>query len=162
MGTSRATSIGVGDPAPDFELPSQAGEPVRLSDFRGERVVVLYFYPRDNTPGCTAEACSFRDYYEAFTDAGAEVIGISSDSVGSHEAFSSRHRLPFLLVTDADGELRRNYGVKSHMGVLPGRVTFVIDRDGIVRHVFSSMANIDGHVSEALRVVKELQEGANS
>lgn len=161
MTVNRAASLGVGDPAPDFELPSQSGEPVRLSDFRGARVVVLYFYPKDNTPGCTAEACSFRDNYEVFTDAGAEVIGVSSDSIGSHEAFSSHYRLPFLLVTDADGELRRGYGVRNRMGVLPARVTFVIDREGIVRHVFSSMTNIDGHVSDALRVVKELQDAAN-
>lgn len=152
-----ATTIGIGDLAPDLELPSQTGDTVRLSDYRGERVVVLYFYPKDNTPGCTAEACSFRDNYEVFTDAGAEVIGISGDSVDSHEQFSSGHRLPFVLLSDKDGAARRTFGVKAKLGVLPGRVTFVIDRQGIVRHVFSSMTNIDGHVDEALRVVQQLQ-----
>jgi thioredoxin-dependent peroxiredoxin len=159
MASSRTASVEIGDPAPDFELPSQSGAQVRLSDFRGERVVVLYFYPKDNTRGCTAEACSFRDNYEVFTDAGAEVIGVSADSVTSHETFSRQYRLPFLLVTDSDGELRRRYGVQNRMGVLPRRVTFVIDRDGIVRHVFSSMTDIDGHVSDALRVVQDLQSG---
>ncbi len=158
MRFSRTDTVDVGDPAPDFELPSQTGTPVRLSDFHGDRVVVLYFYPKDNTPGCTAEACAFRDSYEVFSDAGAEVIGVSADSVSSHEAFSTQYGLPFLLVADSDGELRRRYGVKNRMGVLPGRVTFVIDREGIVRHVFSSMTNIDGHVSEALRVVEDLQD----
>lgn len=158
MGPGSTSSVGVGDPAPDFELPSQSGEPVRLSDYHGKRVVVLYFYPKDNTPGCTAEACAFRDSHEVFTDAGAEVIGVSADSVSSHEEFSSRHRLPFVLVSDPGGQLRRTYGVRKNMGVLPGRVTYVIDREGIIRHVFSSMTNIDGHVSDALRVVQELQD----
>jgi thioredoxin-dependent peroxiredoxin len=151
-----ATRIDVGDEAPDFELPAQTGETVRLSDHRGRSVVVLYFYPKDDTPGCTAEACAFRDSYEVFTDAGAEVIGVSSDSVASHERFGAAHRVPFSLVSDAGGQLRKRYGVKSNFGVLPGRVTYVIDRDGIVRHVFSSMSNIGGHVKGALAVVEEL------
>jgi peroxiredoxin Q/BCP len=155
-----ATTIGIGDLAPDLELPSQTGDTVRLSDYRGKRVVVLYFYPKDNTPGCTAEACSFRDNYEVFTEAGAEVIGISADSVSSHEQFSSGYRLPFVLLSDKDGTARRSFGVKAKLGVLPGRVTFVIDQKGIVQHVFSSMANIDGHVNEALRVVQQLQADA--
>lgn len=154
---SDSKSLQVGDRAPDFSLPSQAGTPVRLSDYIGKRVVVLYFYPKDNTRGCTAEACAFRDSYEVFTEAGAEVIGISSDSVESHEEFASQYRLPFVLVSDRNGEARKRFGVPNMMGVVPGRVTFVIDRQGIIRHVFSSMTQIDQHVGEALAIVKQLQ-----
>lgn len=154
---SDSKSLQVGDRAPDFSLPSQTGTPVRLSDYVGKRVVVLYFYPKDNTRGCTAEACAFRDSYAVFTEAGAEVIGISSDSVDSHEEFASQYRLPFVLVSDRNGETRKRFGVPNMMGVVPGRVTFVIDRQGIIRHVFSSMTQIDQHVGEALAIVKELQ-----
>ena len=152
-----AQRVQAGDKAPDFTLPSQSGEPVRLHDRLGERVVVLYFYPKDNTPGCTAEACAFRDSHEVFADAGAEVIGISSDSVARHTAFADRHRLPFTLLSDQGGQVRKSYGVPPVLGLLPGRVTYVIDRNGMVRHVFNSMTNIDGHVGEALEVVKKLQ-----
>ena len=154
-----AQRIKAGDKAPDFTLPSQSGEPVRLHDRLGERVVVLYFYPKDNTPGCTAEACAFRDSHEVFTDAGAEVIGISSDSVARHTAFADRHQLPFTLLSDQGGQVRKLYGVQPVLGLLPGRVTYVIDRAGVVRHVFSSMTNIDQHIGDALRVVQELQSG---
>ena len=153
-------SIQVGDQAPDFTLPSQSGEPVRLSDRLGEQVVVLYFYPRDNTPGCTAEACAFRDSHEVFSEAGAEVIGVSSDSADRHTAFAGRHNLPFTLLSDAGGRVRKSYGVPSVLGVLPGRVTYVIDRQGTVRHVFNSMTNIDRHVGDALAVVRQLQAPA--
>lgn len=152
-----ATSVQVGDRAPDFTLPAQSGESVRLSDYLGRKVVVLYFYPKDNTRGCTAEACAFRDSYEVFTEAGAEVIGVSSDSVESHVKFSDRHRLPFTLLADKGGAVRKLYGVPTSLGVLPGRVTYVIDRQGTVRHVFSSMTKIDQHVGDALKVVKQLQ-----
>ena len=152
-----ARGIQVGDKAPDFTLPSQSGEPVRLQDRLGERVVVLYFYPKDNTPGCTAEACAFRDSHETFTDAGAEVIGVSSDSADRHVAFADRHKLPFTLLADQGGRVRKAYGVPSVLGLLPGRVTYVIDRTGTVRHVFNSMTNIDGHVADALEVVRQLQ-----
>jgi peroxiredoxin Q/BCP len=149
--------IQVGDRAPDFTLPSQSGEPVRLSDRLGERVVVLYFYPKDDTPGCTAEACAFRDSHEVFAEAGAEVIGISSDSTGRHAAFSGRHNLPFTLLSDQDGRVRKSYGVPPVLGLIPGRVTYVIDRQGTVRHVYNSMTNIGQHVGDALEVVRRLQ-----
>ncbi|WP_304453201.1 peroxiredoxin [Nocardiopsis sp. YSL2] len=148
--------IGVGDPAPDFTLPAQSGTPVRLHDRLGERVVVLYFYPKDDTPGCTAEACAFRDSHEVFAEAGAEVIGISSDSVDRHAAFADRHGLPFTLLSDKGGAVRKSYGVPSVLGLLPGRVTYVIDRQGVVRHVFNSMTVVDKHVTEALEVVRGL------
>src|SRR5215467_3656989 len=137
-----AQSVGVGDKAPDFTLPSQSGEQVRLYDRIGQRVVVLYFYPKDNTSGCTAEACAFRDSYEVFTDAGAEVIGVSSDSVESHAGFAGHHKLPFTLLSDEGGKVRKSYGVPATLGLLPGRVTYVIDRDGVVRHVLNSQVQI--------------------
>jgi thioredoxin-dependent peroxiredoxin len=151
-----ARSVQVGDKAPDFTLPSQAGEPVRLEDRLGERVVVLYFYPKDDTRGCTAQACAFRDSHEAFTDAGAEVIGVSSDSVSKHAAFAGKHNLPFTLLSDQGGQVRKRYGVPAVLGLLPGRVTYVIDRQGQVRHVFNSMTNIDQHVKDALEGVRQL------
>ena len=152
-----AHGVQVGDKAPDFTLPAQSGAPVRLQYRLGERVVVLYFYPKDDTRGCTAEACAFRDSYEVFTGAGADVIGVSSDSVGKHAAFAGKHKLPFTLLADRGGRVRKAYGVPAVLGVIPGRVTYVIDRTGTVRHVFNSMTNIDGHVSEALEVVRQLQ-----
>jgi len=154
-----ARGIRAGDKAPDFTLPSQSGEQVRLYDRLGERVVVLYFYPRDDTRGCTAEACGFRDSFEDFTDAGAEVIGVSSDSVDRHAAFAGKHKLPFTLLSDKGGQVRKSYGVPAVLGMVPGRVTFVIDREGTVRHSFNSMTNIGQHVSDALRIVRELQAG---
>ena len=152
-----ARGIQVGDKAPDFTLQSQSGEPVRLHDRLGERVVVLYFYPKDDTRGCTAEACAFRDSYEVFTGAGAEVIGVSSDSVGKHATFAGRHKLPFTLLSDQGGQVRKKYGVPAVLGLLPGRVTYVIDREGTVRHVFNSMTHIGQHINDALEVVRQLQ-----
>ncbi|SRR5579875_363199 len=146
----------VGLPAPDFTLPNQEGKPVTLSDFRGKNVV-LYFYPKDNTAGCTAEACAFRDSYQVFKDAGAEVIGVSSDSAESHEQFAAQHHLPFILLSDEGGAVRKRYKVPASLGLLPGRVTYVIDREGIVRHIFSSQLNFQKHVTEALRILQELQ-----
>ena len=115
-----------------------------------------HFYPKDNTSGCTAEACSFRDSYEVFTEAGAEVVGVSSDSVGSHQGFAARHRLPFILLSDSGGTVRKLYGVERTMGIVPGRVTYVIDRDGVVRHIFSSQLNATKHVREAIATLQSL------
>jgi thioredoxin-dependent peroxiredoxin len=152
-----ARGIGVGDKAPDFTLPSQSGEPVRLQDRIGQHVVVLYFYPKDETRGCTAEACAFRDSHEVFAEAGAEVIGVSSDSVAKHASFADHHKLPFTLLSDEGGRVRKSYGVPATLGLIPGRVTYVIDRTGTVRHVFNSMTNIGKHVEAALAVVRQLQ-----
>lgn len=149
-------SIQVGDTAPDFTRTTQNGDSITLSQFRGEKTVVLYFYPKDETPGCTAEACTFRDSFEDFVDAGAVVVGVSQDSVESHQKFAEHHRLPFLLVSDADKSLQKAYGVPKTLGLLPGRVTYVIDREGVVRHVFNSQLNAKKHVQEALDVVKRL------
>ena len=153
-----AHGIQVGDKAPGFSLPAQSGAPVRLQYRLGERVVVLYFYAKDDTRGCTAEACAFRDSYEVFTGAGAEVIGVSSDSVGKHAAFAGKHKLPFTLLSDEGGQVRKRYGVPAVLGLLPGRVTYVIDRRVMVRHVFNSMINIGRHIDDALTVVKKLQD----
>jgi peroxiredoxin Q/BCP len=149
--------IGAGDKAPDFTLASQSGEQVRLYDRIGRGVVVLYFYPKDNTSGCTAEACAFRDSHEVFAEAGAEVIGVSSDSVDRHAAFAGKHGLPFTLLADEGGKVRKAYGVPAALGFIPGRVTYVIDREGTVRHVFNSMTNIGGHIKQALEAVRQLQ-----
>jgi peroxiredoxin Q/BCP len=149
-------SIGVGASAPDFTKTTQNGDTISLSQFRGEKTVVLYFYPKDETPGCTAEACTFRDNFEDFVEAGAVVIGVSQDSEKSHKSFATHHRLPFLLVSDRDKSLQKAYGVPKTMGLLPGRVTYVIDRDGTVQHVFNSQLNAKKHVREALEVVKQL------
>lgn len=147
----------VGSAAPDFTLPDRSGSPVSLHDFLGKNIV-LYFYPKDETPGCTAEACSFRDSYEAFKEAGAEVIGISSDSSEAHQRFATHHRLPFILLSDADGACRKLYGVPATFGLLPGRVTYIIDQQGIVRHIFSSQFQPAKHISEALKTLQDLRE----
>lgn len=156
---ARRDAIRVGDPAPDFTLTSSAGEPVRLADFLGKSEVVLFFYPKDETPGCTAEACSFRDRYEALRDAGAAVIGVSGDSDASHRGFAAKHGLPFPLLSDPDGALRALYGVPKTLGLFPGRVTYLIDKKGIVRHIFSSQFQATRHVEEALRGMEEMRRG---
>ncbi len=154
----RGGKVKVGDVAPDFTLPSQTGAMVSLKDFKGKKAVVLYFYPRDYSRGCTAEACTFRDSYEVFKQAGAEVIGVSSQSVESHSRFAADYRLPFLLLSDEDGKVRKLYGVPSSFGLIPGRVTYVIDKEGVVRHIFSSQFNPKQHIEEALRVLEEIGE----
>jgi len=143
----------VGQPAPDFTLPDQDGNTVSLRDLHGGWSVV-YFYPADDTPGCTAEACSFRDSFEEFTDAGARVIGVSSDSVEKHKAFATKYKLPFTLLADTEGTARQAWGVGKTMGLLPGRVTYVLDPEGVVRHKFSSQFKPKKHIGEALDVIR--------
>lgn len=157
---SQSTSRGVkvGDRAPDFTLPSLTGESVSLASFLSKKDIVLYFYPKDQTPGCTAEACAFRDSYEVFQEAGAEVIGISSDSETSHQQFATQHHLPFILLSDPGGVVRKRYGVRATFGLLPGRVTYIIDKEGIVRHIFSSQFAPQKHVEEALKVLQTLPD----
>lgn len=149
-------AVRVGDQAPDFTLPRMDGAPFHLSEAVRRRVVVLYFYPKDETMGCTAEACAFRDQYDVFAAAGAEVVGVSADSADSHRRFAAHHGLPFVLLTDEAGTVRTAYGVGKALGLFDGRVTYVIDRRGIVRHVFSSRINPTRHVAEALQIVKRL------
>jgi thioredoxin-dependent peroxiredoxin len=147
------SKIGVGDRAPDFTLPDQRGRPVRLGELTEKRNVALYFYPKDATPGCTAEARAFRDAYDAFAAADTEVIGVSSDSVKSHKRFAAQQGLPFRLLSDRDGAVRKLYGVERTLGVLPGRVTYVIGRGGVVRHIYSSQLRATRHPREALQAL---------
>ncbi len=152
------TKVGIGASAPDFTLRSQDGEEVNLGSVLGQKDVVLYFYPKDNSPGCTTEAHAFKDSYGVFKELGAEVIGVSSDSVDSHRDFAAKCDLPFTILSDSDGKVRKLYGVPSSLGLLPGRVTYVIDRKGVVRHTFSSQLNPSKHVDEAVKVLKEIRE----
>lgn len=144
-----------GSPIPDVTLTGPDG-PVRLKDLIGPKAVVLYFYPKDETPGCTAEACSFRDSYQDFLDAGADVIGVSRDSAESHAKFKANHRLPYRLFTDEGGAAAAAFGVKKTFGIIAGRVTFVIDPGGVVRLRFDSQLQAKKHVAQALEVVKRL------
>ncbi|MEI8007426.1 MAG: peroxiredoxin [Bacteroidota bacterium] len=140
--------------APDFTLPSQDGSMVSLSQFAGIKSVVLFFYPKDESYGCTKEACSFRDNYEVFKEAGAEVIGISADNEASHKSFASNHKLPFILLSDSNRKVAGLYKVGKTLGVLPGRVTYVIDRNGIIKKIFSSQFSFEKHIEEALSILK--------
>jgi peroxiredoxin Q/BCP len=148
--------VDVGSKAPDFSLYSQSGEMVHLKDFLGSKPVVLFFYPKDDTPGCTKQACAFRDDYDGFGKLDAEVMGISSDSVESHRGFAAKHGLPFTLLSDEKGNVRRLYGVPTSLGLFPGRVTYVIDKEGVVRHLFSSQLGVEKHVEEALRALHSI------
>ena len=151
-------SIHVGDRAPEFNVTASDGRRLSLAEFRGNHAVVVFFYPRDNTSVCTQEACAFRDAYEDFLQAGAVVIGVSSDSKETHQSFAASQRLPYLLVADVDGSMRQAFGVPNSLLILPGRVTYVIDRDGIVRHVFNALLQGKQHTEEALRIVRELAD----
>ncbi|MBS1995460.1 MAG: peroxiredoxin [Cyanobacteria bacterium SZAS LIN-2] len=147
--------VKLGEAAPDFALPDSDGKTVKLSDFKGQKVLVVYFYPKDETSVCTKESCTFRDRYEALKSAGAEVIGISSDTSESHKKFAEHHKLPFILLADEGGKVRKEWGVKGLLGV-PGRTTFVVDKEGIIRLVFSDKLNAKKHVDEAVAEVNKL------
>ena len=144
----------IGDKAPDFTLKSSTGEEIRLSQFFGKKNMVLFFYPRDEGPTCVKEAEAFRDSYGDFKERDTEVIGISGQSVESHKGFATHHNLPYILLSDADGNVRKLYGVASTFGV-PGRVTFVIDKEGIVVHIFASQLQFTKHAKEALNALKK-------
>jgi peroxiredoxin Q/BCP len=153
---SNMSTIQVGERAPDFSVETHTGAKVSLSDYRGKQAVVLYFYPRDNTSVCTAQACAFRDSYADFSKYGAVVLGVSGDSAERHRAFAEKQELPYLLVADEDGSLRKAYGVSNRLGLIPRRVTFVIDREGVVRSVYEAMFEANSHIEGARKVVKEL------
>jgi len=154
-------AIKVGDKALEFTLPSQMGDDVMLSEFFGKKNVVLYFYPKDETTGCTKEACTFRDNYEELTKLGAEVIGVSGQSVESHKSFASHYGLPFILLSDEGNKVRELYGVPSSMGIIPGRVTYIIDKKGMVRHIFNSQTQAQKHVEEAKKTLLEIEKEEN-
>lgn len=146
----------VGERAPDFTLADQDGRLVSLADFRGQSSVVLYFYPKDDTPLCTREACAFRDARAEFEDAGAVVLGVSRDPPQTHAGFAAKHGLGFRLLSDPEGEVRAAYGVNKLLGLLDGRATFVIDRDGIIRHALKADFSARRHAGTALAAVEGL------
>ncbi len=142
--------IKIGDQLPSFSLPNQHGEMVSIDQYFG-KPFVLYFYPKDDTPGCTAEACSFRDAYAELRNLEAEVIGVSADSPESHLSFAENYNLPFVLLSDEKNEVRKLLGVPGSMfGLLPGRVTYVVDKNGVVQHLFDSQLQAKQHVQEAI------------
>ena len=149
--------IGIGDRVPDFQLPDQDGRLVRFADLVGKGPVVLFFYPKDETLGCTVEACTFRDANDDFIAAGAAVVGISSDGVDSHRRFAARHRLGYTLLADEGGRVRAQFGIaRQLLGMLDGRVTFIVDKEGVVRQRFESQVRVKRHVEEALAMVRDL------
>lgn len=153
--------IKIGDPVPSQKLITDKGETISLTDYVGE-FIVLYFYPRDHTPGCTTQACSFRDSYEKFKELNATIIGVSPDSIESHQSFIDQHDLPFKLVVDADHQLAKDFGVtklkekqgKTYQGIQ--RSTFIIDQKGIVQKVFAYVQVI-GHTEEVLQAINEIK-----
>jgi len=145
--------VEVGDRAPAFTATLQDGSTFDSAALIGRKWLVLFFYPKDGTPVCTREACAFRDSYEKFVAAGAEVVGVSSDSPASHARFAARHRLTFPIISDGDRGLRKLFGVRNPLGFVPGRVTFVIDHQGIVRLVYAALFASDDHVARALAAV---------
>lgn len=152
-----------GDTAPDFTLPAHDGKMVSLSELRKGGAVVVFFYPKDHTPGCTAQVCAFRDSHQDFVDAGATVVGISAGDEASHTSFVEKQKLPYTLLCDTDNKVRKAFGVPSSMfGALPGRVTYVIDTEGVVRLVFNSQLKAAKHSKEALAVVRTLTQAATA
>ena len=156
-------AIAEGQPAPDFTLPSSTGGEISLSEYRGSKSVVLYFYPKDDTPGCTKEACSFRDSTAEFEKLGAQVLGVSRDSLGSHEKFAAKYQLAFPLLSDANGKVTEAYGVwaeknmygKKTMGIV--RTTVIIGKDGVIRKIYPKV-KVDGHSGEVLDLLKSLDD----
>ena len=150
---AREGLVPVGEAAPAFMLQDQTGRVRQLSEYRGHPVV-LYFYPRDATPGCTTEACAFRDAWDRLQSTGAVVLGVSTDDVESHRRFHDEHQLPFELLADPDGRVAQQYGVPMRMG-MTARVTFLIDEEGVVRHVWE---NVDPgvHADEVIHQIDEL------
>ena len=144
-----------GEKAPDFALQSQDGKLVRLSDFRGQKNIILYFYPKDDTPGCTREACSFRDNISLFREVGTEILGVSVDDVESHKEFLKKYNLNFSLLADPDKQVTSRYGVKAWHG-LAKRVTFVIDKQGVIRRIFPDV-DVSKHSEEVLQVLQMLE-----
>ena len=153
--------ITTGTRAPEINLTVRDGKSAKLADYLGKKTVVLYFYPKDFTLGCTVEACTFRDNYEDFVALGAEVIGVSSDSLDSHDGFAKKHSLPFVLASDPDGSAAKAFGVDASLfGLVKGRATFVIDKGGVVRDAFNSQIRAKTHVERALALVRTLEAKA--
>ena len=148
--------LSIGDVVPNFKAKNQHGEEFNSAEIIGEKPVVIFFYPKDFTPGCTKEACNFRDAYEDFKELGAEVIGISGDSEKSHQRFSKKYKLPYTILSDSSGKIRKKFGVKkSLLGLVPGRETFVIDKNGMLQMKFNNL-DASRHMEKALKKLKEL------
>lgn len=149
--------IKIGSRVPSFTLPDQNGKMFDINSVLGKKNLVIYFYPKDDTPGCTREACSFRDQFEVFNEADALIIGISGQSIESHKKFAEKHHLGFTLLSDSGNKVRKQFGVPSDLfGLIPGRVTFVVDKTGKVIYIFNSQTQTEKHVDEALRILKNL------
>jgi thioredoxin-dependent peroxiredoxin len=148
----------INDLVPDFSALDQFGNTFTLSSVLGKKNLVIYFYPKDDSPGCTKEACSFRDQFDVFNQAEASIIGISSQSVESHKMFAEKHRLNYTLLADEKNEIRKFFGVPTNLfGLLPGRVTYIINKEGKVVYIFSSQIQAEKHVEEALNILKNLK-----
>ena len=147
--------VEIGDKLPAFSLQDQDGKTFTSTDYIGKKAMVIYFYPKDDTSGCTKEACKFRDNYENFTDLEVEIVGISGDSVVSHKNFADKYNLPFTLLADVDNEVRKLFGVPGTLfGAIPGRVTYVVSKEGIVIQIYNSMIKAENHIDVALKALK--------
>jgi peroxiredoxin Q/BCP len=146
----------IGSTIPAFTLPDQNGKMFDINSVLGKKNLVIYFYPKDDSPGCTAQACSFQDQFEVFKEADAVIIGISGQSVESHKEFATKHRLTFTLLSDKGNKIRKQFGVPTNLlGLIPGRVTYVADKTGKVIYIFNSQTHATKHVDEALRILKQ-------
>ena len=155
--THKMDKIKIGSQIPSFTLPDQNGNLFSIDSVLGKKKMVIYFYPKDDSQGCTKQACSFRDQFEVFTEADAVIIGISGQSVESHKAFAEKNRLSFTLLSDKGNKIRKLFGVPTNLfGLIPGRVTYVTDKSGKVVYIFDSQLDVTKHVDEALRILKDL------
>jgi peroxiredoxin Q/BCP len=155
---TRMNEIKIGSNIPSFTLPDQNGNLFDITSVLGKKNLVIYFYPKDDSPGCTAQACSFRDQFEVFKEADAVIIGISGQSVKSHKEFALKHRLTFILLSDEGNKIRKQFGVPTNfLGLLPGRVTYIADKTGKVIYIFNSQTQATQHVDEALKILKDLK-----
>ena len=152
--SSAQSPLKVGDKIPSFTLLDQSGQTFDIDQYIGETAMVIYFYPKDDTPGCTKEACSFRDSYESFTDKNIKVVGISSDDVESHRNFAAKYNLPFTLLADTNSEVRNMFGVSANMfGLIPGRVTYVIDKKGEIIFMYDNQLKAAKHIEESIKAI---------
>ncbi|PCH78447.1 MAG: peroxiredoxin [Flavobacteriaceae bacterium] len=153
--TEAKKGLEVGDKVPYFELLDQNGVLFTSDNVIGKQGVVIYFYPKDDTPGCTKQACKFRDEFEVFSNLNVSVIGISKDSVASHKEFEEKYRLPFTLLADTENEVRKLFGVsKSALGMIPGRVTYIVDKEGVIQYIFDDMMHSEKHIDVALEFLR--------
>ena len=153
--TNAQSSVVVGDKVPSFKLEDQFGKEFDIDDYIGNTTMVIYFYPKDDTPGCTKEACSFRDAYESFTDKNIKVVGISGDDVESHRNFAEKYNLPFTLLADTENKVRELFGVKPNMlGLIPGRVTYVVDQEGKVIFIYDSQFKATKHIEASIKALE--------